>query len=487
MFAAKKIGPPLPILNIALTRPKITSFIPQNISGTIFFHYRMPQKKTYSINSKRKTPLSPEPASPYSTKRVKSADDSTDPINAPDPKSQIAEDNGIVLPAFYGPEMSNERALAYKEDKLPRPIELLNSALAETRLDRGNIEVKDAVVHWFRSDLRVRDNRALHAASEKSKEGNVPLITMFIVSPQDFEAHFTSPSRVDFVLRTLQVLKNDLAKLDIPLYVETIEKRKRIPERVLELLGKWGANHLFANMELEVDELRRDQSLVRECIESGIAMDVLPDTCVVHPGELTTGAGKQYSVFTPWFRSWVAHIHDNPELLVPSKEPATNSADAREKYATLFESTIPTAPDSRRLTDGEKKRFHSMWPSGEHAAHRCLKSFADQRIGDYDDHRNFPAEDATSSLSVHLSSGTVSARTAVQTAQHHNSTKRLDGGDIGIKAWIREIAWRDFYRHILSHWPYIWYALSDSQDLVPNDFQYEQALQNRVRFHRVGI
>lgn len=40
------------------------------------------------------------------------------------------------------------------------------------------------VVHWFRSDLRLEDNRALHAASEKAKQNNTSLIALFVVSPQ---------------------------------------------------------------------------------------------------------------------------------------------------------------------------------------------------------------------------------------------------------------------------------------------------------------
>ena len=40
------------------------------------------------------------------------------------------------------------------------------------------------VVHWFRSDLRLEDNRALHASSEKAKENGNGLIALYIVSPQ---------------------------------------------------------------------------------------------------------------------------------------------------------------------------------------------------------------------------------------------------------------------------------------------------------------
>lgn len=40
------------------------------------------------------------------------------------------------------------------------------------------------VVHWFRSDLRVEDNRGLHAASQKAQENGKALIALYVVSPQ---------------------------------------------------------------------------------------------------------------------------------------------------------------------------------------------------------------------------------------------------------------------------------------------------------------
>jgi hypothetical protein len=43
---------------------------------------------------------------------------------------------------------------------------------------------KGNVVHWFRSDLRLEDNRALHAASRKAIENGTSLIALYVVSPQ---------------------------------------------------------------------------------------------------------------------------------------------------------------------------------------------------------------------------------------------------------------------------------------------------------------
>jgi hypothetical protein len=43
---------------------------------------------------------------------------------------------------------------------------------------------KGNVVHWFRSDLRLEDNRALHAASQKAKAEGKYVIALYVVSPQ---------------------------------------------------------------------------------------------------------------------------------------------------------------------------------------------------------------------------------------------------------------------------------------------------------------
>ncbi|KAI0096677.1 CDP photolyase [Nemania sp. FL0031] len=388
-------------------------------------------------------------------KKPKLENGTSDPLRGPHPFSVEAEENGIVLRKYYPHEMSNARAQAYNNDEIPRPIEQLTAALEETSEARKKVKVKDAVVHWFKMDLRTTDNRALWEASERARAAGVPLICIYIVSPEDFEAHLTAPVRVDFTIRTLHVLKKDLAALDIPLYVETVEKRKEIPDRIVEFMEEWGASHLFANVEYEVDELRREAKMVRLCADRGLAMEVFHDTCVVPPGALRSGSGKQYAVYTPWYRTWVAHIHDNPELLATFDPPSKNRPNVREKVAALFDCEIPDVPENKRLPKEDAKRLHALWPAGEHEAVGRLEKFCEEKIGQYSKQRNFPAQAATSSISVHLAAGTLSARTAIRTARDRNKTKKLDAGQEGIQTWISEVAWRDFYKHVLVHWPYI--------------------------------
>ena len=103
---------------------------------------------------------------------------------------------------------------------------------------------------------------------------------------QDWRYHKTASIRVDFILRTLSILKNDLAELDIPLYVEIIDPRKPIPNKIVELMNDWNATEIFANIEYEIDELDRDIQLVATAEKAGINTTFVHDQCVVQPGAI---------------------------------------------------------------------------------------------------------------------------------------------------------------------------------------------------------
>ncbi|KAI5925041.1 deoxyribodipyrimidine photo-lyase [Camillea tinctor] len=408
-----------------------------------------PKRKASSPSSSPSSshPKKPKPASPDS-----------DPLRTPHPLAPLAETHGIVQRAFYPPEMSTARARAYTTNTLPRPIEALQAALRETEPACAPAPGR-AVVHWFRADLRQRDNRGLCAAGAAARAAGVPLIGLYIVSPQDWAAHAASAARVDFALRSVARLRGDLDALDIPLHVETVGARGDIPARVAGLARRWGAREVYANMEYEVDELRRDARVVRRCAGEGVRVRVLHDTCVVPPGELKTGAGGQYAVYTPWFRAWVARVNGDGEVLREAEGPGRNPGDARERLRDVWEGAgeVPEAPEGMRMDKDERERMRKMWPAGEAEAWRRLGKFCEERIGAYAEKRNFPAADGTSSLSVHLAAGTLSARAAVRAARECSGKKtdKVDVGPEGVKTWISEVAWRDFYRHVLVHWPYV--------------------------------
>lgn len=411
---------------------------------TIFSHHghRLSTTTTNMAPSKRKASDAPSPA-PSSPAQKKARSGQT-PSSDQYKDSTIEIEYGIVLRKFYPNEMVNERALAYNAGKIERPVETLEKAIQETQAQRDKIKTGQSVVHWFKCDTRTIDNKGLHMASQVAKKNKLPLICAYLISPQDFEAHITAPVRVDFILRNLQILKNDLAALDIPLHVETVEKRRNLPSRLIQLCKDWGANHVFCNAEYEVDELRREASLTRSCLDEGISFNVVHDTCVVQPGSLKSNSGGAISVYSPWHRKWCAYLNEHPRELDHLPAPEKNPPRARKDYSKLFDGDIPEAPASKALTTDEKKRFEAMWPAGEHEARSRLRKFIDQRISKYHETRNLPGGNGTSVLSPHLAAGTIAARTVVREAKEAAPFKKLtDDRKQGHSMWIGEVAWRD--------------------------------------------
>ena len=92
---------------------------------------------------------------------------------------------------------------------------------------------------------------------------------------------------------------------------------------------------------------------------------------------------------------------------------------------------------------------------GEAAARRRLEQFLAEPAADYDDKRNRLDLDGTSRLSPYLRFGMVSARAAAVAAQNAQAEAREGARAKGLSTWLNELIWRDFYIHILYHFPHV--------------------------------
>jgi len=156
------------------------------------------------------------------------------------------------------------------------------------------------------------------------------------------------------------------------------------------------------------------------------------------------------SVFSPWSRKWISKIYEDQSYLSVSSKPCKNPPTTRQEFQDLFSEPIPNAPSSHSLSETDQEKFSALWPAGEHAAQERLEEFCREKIQDYALFRSEPNLNAGSGLSVHLSQGTLSARSCIRHARASNVSGQLDGGKPGVVAWINEIGWRDFYRRIPS-------------------------------------
>lgn len=303
---------------------------------------------------------------------------------------------------------------------------------------------------WFRSDLRCKDNRALSQALSYTGTPD-GVLAVYIVSKDEWIRHDWGAVKVDFIRRNLKVLQESLEKqFNLPFLILEIDSFAQVPDELAKFALEKDVSVVWFNNEPEWDESRRDEEVEKRLSESNIHCRRFEEQCIVNPGLVLTKESKPYSVFTPFKNTWLAYIEFNPIILESDpikQEPLEiKSCDVDKVFERL--------PKELQFQDVElKERISELWPAGEVEAHKRLDDFAKLRIRNYKESRDFPyLNNGTSSLSPYLAIGVISARTCFLRAKSENHGK-ISSGSEGICVWISELCWRDFYRHILNHFP----------------------------------
>lgn len=290
---------------------------------------------------------------------------------------------------------------------------------------------------WFRTDLRTRDNPALHAACAESDRG---VIALYVVSPKDWERNDDAPAKVDFVLRTLRELSKELEGRNVALRIAHARHFADVPGIVRDAAKTHGCDAVFANREYGVYERERDEEAARLLEDAGRGFRAFDGDVVLAPGQVLTNEGGFYTVYSPFKRKWRERFdaagRPEPLPLCRRQDEMVGSPDDVPARVKGFESPI----------DADE------WPAGEAHAKRRLEAFLGSRIDDYKDRRDIPSVNGTSTMSPYLASGVVSARQLVHAAMGVNQRKH-DAGKAGVVGWIEELIWREFYKHMLVGFP----------------------------------
>jgi len=296
---------------------------------------------------------------------------------------------------------------------------------------------------WFRSDLRAGDHPALHHAATRGDGG---VIGVFTACPQQWLQHDWGFPRVDFVLRNLAALSRRLEQLNIPLRYAECPTFREVPGVLLTLARRHRCTDLFFNDEYEVNERRRDESVAACFAAAGLGVHRFAEQTIFPPGDIRTGQGGFFTVFTPYRRAWLRHLQEAGSL--------TNALPAPRRRPRLLchPSRIPQTLRDFKPGAAQPATLASLWPAGETAAQKRLTAFVERRIAAYARSRDYPAIEGTSRLSPYLAAGVISVRSclrAVQEAGDNEARSRPSGPD----TWFNELIWREFYRHVLVGFP----------------------------------
>jgi deoxyribodipyrimidine photo-lyase len=262
--------------------------------------------------------------------------------------------------------------------------------------------VSRAVV-LFTRDLRTHDHPALAAAIREHDE----VVPLFVL---DFRL-LRSANRTAFLLDALADLRAGLGGALAIRRGDPVAAVASLRPDCVYLTSDVGA---FAEKRL-----RR--------LHAVAPVRTLPGGSVVEPGEIVPAGADHYRVFTPYWRAWSTA----PWRSLESPPPAIELPRDVEPGEL---------PGVRDLVGGSLSP--ALPRGGESEGRRRLEAFLAEGLRSYAETRDVPSVGGTSRLSPYLRFGCVSPLEVA-----------LRATELGDDAFVRQLAWRDFYRQLLAAFP----------------------------------
>ena len=277
--------------------------------------------------------------------------------------------------------------------------------------------VPSTALVWFRRDLRVHDHPPLTAALGAHDR----VAPVFVFDDVLLQGRFPSPTRAAF-------LRECLAELDAALRERGggLVFRAGAPERELPALAQEaGAAAVYWAGDVSPYAHGRDERVAGALRDAGVEPVRTPGLFVADVSQPRTQSGKPFTVFTPFWKSW-------------------EKLERREVHGAPRAIALPPGLRKGRLpaaeTLGAATEVAEPLPAGEAAARSAMHAWLEDGIAHYADQQDRFAQ-GSSMLSPYLHFGCLSPR------ELEARVGELRGK--GPAAYARQLAWRDFYAHVL--------------------------------------
>jgi deoxyribodipyrimidine photo-lyase len=270
------------------------------------------------------------------------------------------------------------------------------------------------VIHWFRRDLRLTDNHALHKAIASGHR----VQCIFIFDPTILDK-LPNPCdvRLTFIHETLAKLNNQLQHMGGSL----LTYYGKPSEVWQQIIGELHPSHVYTNRDYEPYAQERDKSVYELLQVHGIGMTGCKDHVIFEKHEIVKDDSKPYTVFTPYSKKWKSKLTGD----------TFNAFDC----SGLAQAT-------RQCEPRELIALEQMGMQPANLEHIPAIVADDSIITNYHQTRDIPSIRGTTRLSIHLRFGTISIRELARLGAQKN------------EKWLNELIWRDFYQAIIYHFPH---------------------------------
>lgn len=293
---------------------------------------------------------------------------------------------------------------------------------------------------WFRRDLRLSDNPALHAAAQRHDH----LLPVYLFAPDEEAPWAPGAASLWWLHHSLAALAESLRQRGLPLLI----RRGEALTQLRALAAETGAEAVYWNRLYEPAFVARDKRVKEGLRADGLTAESGNGALLNEPWDLQTGSGDPYRVFTPFWRSASVRLQGQMQSgRAPLPAPETVTAPTKRPAGLALEALklLPRIPWDRG--------FHDAWTPGEAGALARLEHFSERAAATYRERRDLPAVDATSRLSPALHFGEISPLQLVTRMQRLMAEEPAAGVHANAEWYVREVGWREFGHHLLFHFP----------------------------------
>lgn len=287
---------------------------------------------------------------------------------------------------------------------------------------------KPTTIVWFRNDLRLSDNPALHYAAQSGA-----VLCVYLWAPEEEGNWPPGAANRWWIHRHLEILDKKIKSQGGQLILRVGNTAKALREIAEEV----DAKQIFCNRRYEPAIRQRDEALSKELGNQGIKLEVHSGSLLCEPWEVRTGSGGPYQVYTPFSKNYQQNFTCRQRF----PDPAPSAFYGRKlKSASLADlGLLDSIPWWRKL--------ETYYEPGETAALKRLASF-NEIIRSYGKNRDIPGVAGTSELSAYLQIGAISPHTVWRSAIRQEGDRRR------IWSFLRQLVWREFAYHLLYHFPH---------------------------------
>ncbi|PHR94672.1 MAG: deoxyribodipyrimidine photolyase [Leeuwenhoekiella sp.] len=269
-------------------------------------------------------------------------------------------------------------------------------------------------IFWFRRDLRLDDNVGFLEALK----GDHPVLPLFIFDKEILDKLPEDDARVTFIFETLQKMRNTLQDE----HGSSLAMYYGKPEEIWkQILKDYTVNSVYTNRDYEPYAKERDEAIEKLLKDHDIEFKTFKDQVIFEKDEVVKNDGDPYIVYTPYKNKWKEHFYADEHLKIHYTSQHLDNLIENSRLPNLSLSDMGFKKSSLEVPD------YDVTPT---------------LIQNYEDTRNFPAQEGTSRLGPHLRFGTVSVRKMVKKAIAEKN-----------EVFWSELIWREFFMQILYHYP----------------------------------